>query len=405
MFRGCIRLEGVYDASGQRINLYGTNLASGQGQGVTLADIQTVKALGFNTFRLNDVDWGWIQPFNETLKGIDQSFFTTGISKVWGKEPYHRGLDQIVNWGVSENMYIIICLGGFQYLVASTQVGFSLDTDDTQRYAALINGTAAKERTGIVNTWRYIANRYSDIPNVMFELLNEPAVLDKSLAGSEYKSFNEEIISAIESVETQPHLKLVELLIDNGSWSEITDTATDVSKSNVVWATHHYAPYDWLNWDPKDPRSIWIEEPFTWHGKNIPAGWGNGTAYVAWRLIRLVDKIHAWNKPWIVTEFGFKVTRAYWEDWYSASLRTMAEYEISGWTFFCYSSDPSTEAGWNIKDPTTQQKIMPALNPYLPARSVTISTVTASSTVSTPFTTTTLTARSPRRAHTKLPLS
>ena len=132
----------IYDESDHLTHLYGVNLASGQGQGVTLADIQTVKALGFNTFRLNDVDWDHVQPFDETSQGIDERFFTTR-----GYNHYGRGLDEIISWGVNENMYMIICLGWGGLRVpkwAFPQIPSSSYMDDTQRYAALINGTAAK---------------------------------------------------------------------------------------------------------------------------------------------------------------------------------------------------------------------------------------------------------------------
>jgi hypothetical protein len=352
----------IFDHNGRRISLYGTNIASGQWQGVTLADIRTLKVLGFNAFRLNDLNWGLIQPYDETSHGIDESFFTTG-----SQSPYHRGLDEIVKWGIQENMYVILCLSWGEKWWLPPRWAFPGISKDTQRYAALINGTAAKEKTGIANTWRYIANRYKDVPNVIFELLNEPLVSDKSLAGSSYKSFNEDIISAIESVETQPHLKLIEPLkvieIIHGSyeWMDAIDVASaDVNKPNTAWATHHYDPMK--SWDPNG--SYW-HESFRWHGQYLAEGWGNGTTYVAWRLIRVADAIHAWDKPWMVTEFGKNTTQTYWRDWFNVLLPTMAEYHVSGWMFFCYSSNKSLESGWNLNDLAKRREIMPLMTPYL----------------------------------------
>jgi hypothetical protein len=342
----------IYNEAGQRINLYCINFHYGGGQGLTLSDIETIKALGFNGFRLG-VYWGLIQPYNETSEGIDTSYFTTATV------PLNHGLDDVVNWAVQEDMYFIINLC-WTDTWQPPNWGFPGITSDGQRFSALINRTASKERAGMINTWKYIANRYKDVPNIIFELLNEPWVSDQLLAGNDYKIFNEDIISAIESVETNSHLKIVELLTSDPTYEEIIDTAVDISKPNVLWATHRYSPmYDW------DPDGSYYHGSFTWHGQYFPAGWGNGTTYVAWRIIRCAEKIHTWNKPWINTEFSKFITQAYWKDWFNSVLSTKAEYKVTGWTLHCYCSDPNSEPGWNIKDPATQQEIMNVISPYM----------------------------------------
>jgi len=344
----------IYNEADQKIDLRTINFNYGAGQGLTLSDIQKVKALGFNTFRLI-IYWRTIQPYNETSAGIDKLYFTTA------KAPLRHGLDEVVNWAVQENLYIIISLC-WTSTWGPPPWAFPGVSDDTQRYASLINGTASRERAGIVNTWKYIANRYKAVPNVLFELLNEPFLWgkDKSLAGNDYKTFNEEIIAAIESVETRSHLKLVQLIMNNDGWIEIIDTAVDISKSsNVVWTNHYYSPMN--NWDPNG--KYW-HESFTWHGQYFPQGWGNGTTFVAWRLIRVANRIHSWNKPWIITEFGKYVTQTYWKDWFNTVLRTQAEYNAAAWALWCYCSDPNFQAGWNINNPTTQQKIIGCLSAY-----------------------------------------
>lgn len=353
----------ICDESGQQVSLTGIDIFSGQGEGITLSDIQKVKALGFNTIRLNDMHWGLIEPFNETLKGIDESWFTTGKTSF-----YKVSFDQIVNWAVGENMYVIICLGlgGQVYHKPPGWAfpGFPTGTTDkewAQKYMAVINGTATREATGIANTWKYIANRYKDIPNVMFELLNEPLTTKTALAGNSYKTFNENVISAIESVETRSHLKLIPLLLNVMNyhgyyWVEITNEAVDVSNSNVVWTSHHYSGVS--NWDPNG--NYW-HDAFTWQGKPLNAGYGNGTVYSAWRIARVAQQIHMWNKPWIVTEFSKKVTETGWQNWYRATINAMKENKIASWSFFDYTSNTTHEVGWNIADPTTQNQIMPVL--------------------------------------------
>jgi len=361
---------GIFDESGRPFNLYGVNMFYGEGQRITLADIQAVKGLGFNAFRV-EAYWGLIQPYNETLDGIDAAYLTTGISTPFGHAYLpHPPLDTVVQLAVDEGMYVIICLETTPSyppprwafpLMQNRSWGYDIQSE--QEYSAMINGTAAKETTGLVNTWHYIADRYRDVPNVIFELLNEPQVSDTSLAGDDYKRFNEAMISGIETAETRQHLKLVEFLLDD-SGEQILDGTEDLNESNVIWATHNYAPMA-----SYDPNGNYWHENFTWHGKNFQTGWGNGTTYVAWSLIRLADKIHSWNKPWMSTEFSKNTTQPYWRDWFNTVLQTMSEYHIAGWIYFCYSSDPTKEVGWNIADSETQQMIMPALSPYLPESS------------------------------------
>ena len=101
----------VYNSNGQRVNLYGLNIMYGEGESVTPTDLQTAKSLGFNAFRVNNVYWGLIQPYNDSINGIDVPFFSTGISTpLRGVHPNLVPLDNIVSMAVQQNMYVIICL-------------------------------------------------------------------------------------------------------------------------------------------------------------------------------------------------------------------------------------------------------------------------------------------------------
>jgi hypothetical protein len=400
----------IYDAAGRQIRLNGINFQYSQGESLSLSDLQTGKALGFNVFRVNNVYWGLLQPYNESTKGIDSQYFATG------KSPGHTSmvpLDTVVNMAVQLNMYVIICMQTWSgwYVppawafpsishAGNNAVWGHESTTTQQAYAALINGTAVKERTGIINTWQFIANRYKAIPNVMFELVNEPIVSTNSLVGSYYKSFNEAMISAIESVETQSHLKIIELLRDRTD-NEIIPGALDVGKSNVVWANHLYAPV------PYYPTGSYWHDAFTWHGRYLPAGWGNGTTYVAWRLIRVASLIHGWNRPWMNTEFSKLVSEPHWVDWLGTVMSTMVEQSVTGWYYFCYSSDPTKYLGWNIRESTTQQLVFPILKPYLTTQISTTTTASATSTTvkSTSTTTTMTTSVTTRSATTSTSLT
>lgn len=343
----------IYDTAGKRVNLYAVNVAYGGGDGISLEDIQKIKTLGFNTFRLH-IYWGLMQPYNESSSGIDQSYFTTS------KAPLKSGIDQVIQWARQENMYVIMTLLWTDTWTPPSWT-FSGLTNYDQQYAALISGIATRENTGLRNCYNFLANRYKDTPNVIFEMMNEPCVLDRSLAGSPYKTFNENLISAIEAAENTSHLKIIELLNIDPAWEEILDTALDVNNTNVVWATHSYYPLN--NWDPN--MSYWHESSFNWHGQYFPQGWGNGTEYVAYRLIIIADKIHSWNRPWINTEFSKVVTQTNWNLWFNTVLTTETENNITGWTLHCYSNNPDNEYDWNINNPTTQQLIMNVIRQYM----------------------------------------
>jgi hypothetical protein len=343
----------IYDENNRRLNLSGPNVQYGGGQGLELADVQAIKALGFNAFRTHFY-WGLAQPYDETSGGVDPTYFATV------KDPLHHSLDELVQWAVQEDMYIILCLGWSESW-APPAWAFPGVTDEPQRCLTLISA-GSKERTGIVNTWKYVADRYKDVPNIIFEFVNEPSVPpgSEAAAGSAYAGFNEEILSAIESVETQSHLKIVELLNNQPAWEEILDQAADIDKPNLIWATHRYSPMN--EWNPAGP---YYHNDFTWNGQPVAAGWGDGATYVAWRIVRVAEKIHSWHKPWINTEFSKVTTQAEWEKWFDAVLKVKTDYGITGWMVHCYCRNANDEPGWNIRNPTTQGLFMNVIRPYM----------------------------------------
>jgi len=148
--------------------------------GVTLSDIQKVKAMGFNAIRLS-IYWSLFEPNNEYLNSIDQSYFTTA------KAPLQAGIDTVVNWAAQNNMYVILTLGWSEYYLPPTWA-FPGITDSGQMNTGLISGSSARERTGYINLWQCIANHYSNTANVIFEFMNEPWVYDKTLAGTAYQT-------------------------------------------------------------------------------------------------------------------------------------------------------------------------------------------------------------------------
>lgn len=341
------------DDQNRPVLILGPNWTGGDDKGLGLADIQRIKALGFNSIRVM-MPWGRLQPHGSGLDGIDVTYFNGT-----GNWPLLHGLDQVVNWAVQENMYLLLTTYWSEWDPPPTWA-FPKTSDDAARYTSLLNGTATTEMTGIMNLWRYVAGRYRNVPNIVFELLNEPNVLNDSLAGNAYKIFNENIISAIESVETKSHLKVVELLMSDPDWQEIVDGATDLDKSNVAWAFHYYAPM--TGWDPN--ASYW-HGSFTWLGKNYPEGWGNGTTYVIWRISRVGDKVRHWNRPLVVTEFAKDTTQPDWKQWYDVVLSTIAYYDSSGLILHEYGNNPQFNVGYNINNPTTRLDVISVLDSHL----------------------------------------
>jgi hypothetical protein len=291
------------------------------------------------------------------LDGIDVRYFN-GTGEYW---PLLHSLDQVVNWIVQENMYLILLPTEISEYEPPPTWAFPNTTDGDARWTSLLNGTATTEMTGLMNLWRYVAQRYKNVPNIIFELFNEPAVLNSSLAGNAYKTFNENIISSIESVETTSHLKVVELLMLDPSWIEIVDGAADLNKANVAWAFHYYAPMTGWN-----PNASYYHDSFTWNGQNYPEGQGNGTTYVIWRISRVGDKVRQWNKPLLVTEFAKDTTQLYWKQWYDIVLRMFAYYGICALIPHEYGNNPQYDPGWNINNPTTQLDVMSVLDSHYP---------------------------------------
>jgi aryl-phospho-beta-D-glucosidase BglC (GH1 family) len=340
----------IVDESGQEVKLYAVNVHYGGGQEFELEDVQKIKSMGFNAFRIH-IYWGLIQPYNETLEGIDESYFSSP------NPPLGHGVDDVVDWAEQERMYLILCICWTQTWDVPSWAFPSILGN--ARFDALIDGSAARERTGFVNLWRFIANRYKNKSHVLFEFINEPCVSDESLAGSAYKTFNEEIIDAVESVETRSHIKIIELLVISGSCEEILSSALDIARSSVVWATHRYQP--WGDYDPSELAYCYDYDSRQW-------GWYTMDKYIYWRVRRCADEIHSWSKPWLNTEFGKGTASANWSEWLNLVLDVKDTFQASGWTYHCYTRGGSNiEDNKNIIDGSGQprQEILNILRAYM----------------------------------------
>ena len=343
--------QNLYDQSGRQFKLFMPNFVIGSGNGITLADLQKLKSLGFNGIRVG-VYWEAAEPNGPT---VDNAIFTTGKAPLSG-----IGLDTIINWAQQQNMYVLFSVSTTgEFGVPSW--AFPGVTDVSTRNANMFTGAAPRETQGLYNLYAAMASHYKNTANVIFELLNEPQVKTASIGGTPYANWNTAAISAMEAVETTRHIKIIELLMLNPAYTEILDQAIDVNKPNVIWCTHNYSPLN--SWNPTG--SYYRSSAYVWNGKTIAAGTGNGTQYVQWRSYLSATKVHSWNKPWISTEFSKSTSQTGYPIWFDATMKSMVQYNIVGWTIHCYNHAPSAEAGWNINDPTTQSRIMPLLKPYM----------------------------------------
>jgi hypothetical protein len=347
----------ICDAQNNPITLHGLDLATGDGEGIALSDFQNIQSTGFNAVRFADF-WAQIEPTDELYADINTAHFTTGQYPL----PSGVGVDQLVNWAVQTNTYFIFLVCWDNYWVPPNWA-FPGVSDDATRWAMLFNGTATKEITGLENVWKYIAKRYANVPNVLFEFENEPYLTSSTdyLAGSDYANFNIQLISAAESVETAPHLKLVETVYNSTThWVDYPGTV-DIAKTNLVWVMHYYAPMQ--SYDPNG--SYWVEASFTWNGVTIREGWHNGSTYIAGRIIRVANMVHGWSKPLIITEFGKDTSQANWQSWLGTVMQITTQFQVTRWFWQLYGHDASQYPTWNLNTPSVAAAVMPILDPYM----------------------------------------
>ncbi|QTA37905.1 glycoside hydrolase family 5 protein [Thermosipho ferrireducens] len=148
----------------------------------------------------------------------------------WVKDEYYiwRYLDPIVSWAGELGMYVII---DWHYIGnINTGVGENMSDVDT----------SPKELT--IKFWRQTANYFKDVPNVIFEIFNEPSNITA-------KAWHE---SATEIVKLIREQKAYQLIIVGG-----IDYSKDISwvkrlpilDKNVAYASHIYPAHNRVLWD------------------------------------------------------------------------------------------------------------------------------------------------------------
>ena len=318
------------------------NIHYGGGQHVSLADVQKIKAMGFNGIRVH-IYWGLIQPSGPT--SINSAYFTAY------HEPLGASLDQLVNWCVANNLYIILNPTFTQtWSYPSWFSGNVGDYAATQKILDNVNGA----QDGIDYMYEWMANHYATVPNVVWEGFNEMGVSDASYGGSKFGAFNVRWVTAIERGEQsgggQSHLKIIEYLMYGGAYVEIFNPEGGCNRPNVMWAPHNYAPMH--EWDPSGPE---------------------GVAYVQSRIHADTYAQTQWGQPVLSTEWSKDTGQAQWQLFFTTVLNAFKTEGFVGWSFWCYCSNPNAESvytapgsgAWNLNNPSLYAQIYPILEPYL----------------------------------------
>lgn len=335
--------------------MYGINIQLGAGQGFTQQDMQNIKAMGFDTIRLSPY-WRYFQPTDQNTVAL--TGFTGPIAP-----SNTSSLDQYITWATALGLNVIINLvWSDSYPPPSwAMVGVVADPvlgiGSPQWERLLTSGSI--ESVGFINTWKAIATRYTNLPNVMFELFNEPSIRDKTSAyPGVYATFAETIIDAIEAVETVAHLKIVMMLVAGQSAEEVVDEQRDIARNNTVWATHMYTP--WGNYDPTALNYGYDYTTGTW-------GWITNDKYVYWRMRRCSDKVTSWGKQLINTEFGKGTNYTGWDIYLTTVLTNLRLFNAWGWVFHAYDKgDPN---GFSVVDAAgnTRPQVLAVLTPFMTA--------------------------------------
>ena len=209
---------------------------------VTLADIQQIKAWGFNAVRL---------PIHY------EYFVNAGLPDVWNPQGFAI-LNNIISWCSAEGIYVIIDLHAAPGGQSANNI---CDYDSTK--SSLWESTANKTKT--VELWKKLSETYKNEPWVAgYDLLNEPAWNLPN--GTDLRNIYNEITSVIRT-NGDNHILFIE-----GNWYANDFTGlTPAWDANIVYSFHKYwtaattQDIKWItDFRTAQNRPIWCGE----HGEN-----------------------------------------------------------------------------------------------------------------------------------------
>jgi endoglucanase len=204
---------------------------------VTLADIQQIKAWGFNAVRL---------PIHY------EYFVNSGTPDVWNNQGFTI-LDNLISWCSAEGIYVIIDLHAAPGGQSNNNI---CDYDSTK--PSLWESPANKTKT--VELWRKISFRYKLESWVAgYDLINEPAW--NLPGGTDLRNIYGDITNAIRA-NGDNHILFIE-----GNWYANDFTGlTPAWDANLVYSFHNY----WANVSPQDIK--WITDFRTAQNRPIWCG-------------------------------------------------------------------------------------------------------------------------------------
>lgn len=202
---------------------------------VTEADIDRLKAMGFNSVRV-PIHWKFFD------KGDEEGF---------------RLLDRLVEWARKDHIYVIIDL----HCAPGGQTGTNID--DSYGYPWLFLSAQAQKQT--IEIWKRIAAHYSKEPIVLgYDLLNEPIPPYPQLQrlNGDLEPLYRRISAAIREVD-RSHV----LILGGAQWDSNFNVLGPPFDKNVMYTFHKYwtAPdasviKEYLDFRDKYNVPIWLGE-------------------------------------------------------------------------------------------------------------------------------------------------
>jgi endoglucanase len=202
---------------------------------ITQADIDRIKAMGFNSVRV-PIHWKFFD--SENAEG-----FTL--------------LDQLVQWARKDHIYVIIDL----HCAPGGQTGTNID--DSYGYPWLYLSTEAQQHT--IAIWRRIAAHYSREPIVLgYDLLNEPIPHFPQLQrfNADLEPIYRRLVSAVREVD---HNHIV--ILGGAQWDSNFKVFGKPFDSNVMYTFHKYwtatdstVIQEYLDFRDKYKVPIWLGE-------------------------------------------------------------------------------------------------------------------------------------------------
>lgn len=203
---------------------------------LTTSDFKRIREAGFNHVRLpvdyfNLFETGNLKPKTEIFELLDKAL----------KDIQAADLDVILD--------LHKCPGHDFHLGCSTEQAFFVDP---------------AARKGTCDIWSYMAERYSNEPRVMMELLNEPAASDSKI----WDKVKNEVFWAI-----RKHAPKNTIVVGSNKWNSAREFEflTPMDDDNAIYSFHTYTPVTFTH-----QGAAWIDDPFfkirrPWPGDCSPA--------------------------------------------------------------------------------------------------------------------------------------